>query len=502
MPALGRWVAAGAFVLAGAGLLEGCGTNKPAVAPPGDGGTSVDPKGDGGAPTDGGTGPLGCSDLFDQSVVREFSVDISPGDWAGLDAEFHNLAALMAGLDFATYHPAVVHLGSETVSDAAIKLHGQSSWLDTVTYDGTNAKMQFMISFDEQNQNGSFHGVTKLVFDMPRSDWTFLHDRLAHNWLRKVGIMASCASSARLVINGSYYGLYVLEEHTGSHVVQDFFPSNPNGDLWKGGELIETNQSNPNFARQEAFWNATTLDAITGIVDVPGSLKTWAAEAMINDADGYYGGSHNFYIYDQGAQNFIFLPSDTDSTFDWLGTFGSPEYTDHPVFWWVDRTLADLTPGQHWMPIMSDSGWRAKYAEAIAALLPQWDISELQGWLDTWSAQIAGDVAADPRKWASVSDFQGAVATARDVIGKRPGFLQTFVDCERSGPGGPDHDGDGAPWCADCDDSDPSVHLGAAERCNGKDDNCNGIIDEGCPPPPTPDAGAPPAPDGGAPDGH
>jgi hypothetical protein len=31
---------------------------------------------------------------------------------------------------------------------------------------------------------------------------------------------------------------------------------------------------------------------------------------------------------------------------------------------------------------------------------------------------------------------------------------------------------------ADCDDSDPAIHSGAAELCNGKDDNCNGQTDE------------------------
>ncbi|MBI5846801.1 MAG: putative metal-binding motif-containing protein [Nitrospirae bacterium] len=30
----------------------------------------------------------------------------------------------------------------------------------------------------------------------------------------------------------------------------------------------------------------------------------------------------------------------------------------------------------------------------------------------------------------------------------------------------------------DCNDHDASVHPGAVERCNGKDDNCNGLIDE------------------------
>jgi hypothetical protein len=33
--------------------------------------------------------------------------------------------------------------------------------------------------------------------------------------------------------------------------------------------------------------------------------------------------------------------------------------------------------------------------------------------------------------------------------------------------------------CDDCDDNDPLVFPGAQEACNGRDDNCNGMIDEG-----------------------
>ena len=42
-----------------------------------------------------------------------------------------------------------------------------------------------------------------------------------------------------------------------------------------------------------------------------------------------------------------------------------------------------------------------------------------------------------------------------------------------------DSDGDGVFDCTDCAPADPLVYPGAPERCNGADDNCNGAADEG-----------------------
>ena len=41
-----------------------------------------------------------------------------------------------------------------------------------------------------------------------------------------------------------------------------------------------------------------------------------------------------------------------------------------------------------------------------------------------------------------------------------------------------DADGDGYDAASDCDDSDASIHPGAAETCDGEDDNCDGVVDE------------------------
>jgi MYXO-CTERM domain-containing protein len=44
---------------------------------------------------------------------------------------------------------------------------------------------------------------------------------------------------------------------------------------------------------------------------------------------------------------------------------------------------------------------------------------------------------------------------------------------------GPDRDADGHPACLDCDDDDATVHPGAPETCDGADNDCNGLVDDG-----------------------
>jgi CotH kinase protein/Putative metal-binding motif len=458
------------------------------AGPAGGGGGAGDAVGGGGDPTGGagaggGGAPAtanGCSDLFDPSSVVDFGFDISPEEWAKIDYEFRNVAALKAaGVDAKTYHPIVFHYGAETVPDAMVRLKGQSSWQQTVRDDGAKAKMQFVVSFEEVNGAAKFHGVSKIVFDMPQNDRTFLQERLAFTAMQELfGQAAPCANSARLSINGQYYGLYVVEEHVGGAFIKRVYPDAATGDLFEGGSTPKTNELMPDRARLNAFWDAADIASMAAVVDLEATVAEWAAEAMLNNADGYYGGRHNFFIYDYPGRGYRWLLDDGDATFAWMDRSDA-----HPIYWWIGRT-SQRTAGQHYAIVMADATWRGAYVQALRQVLALWDVTRLQGWIDDWSAQIADAVAQDPHLLFSVEYHREELAEMRQEVADRANYIASFLACQDGSGDASDRDGDGYSWCNDCDDANAAVNPGAPEICgNAIDDNCNSFIDteDGCP---------------------
>jgi hypothetical protein len=468
----------GASLAGWVAVAGACGGHSGQGAGPG----SVTPGGRGPAGADGGSGTAGsgCSDLFSEDRLAEYAIDISADEWAKVDYEFHNRAAAQATMtDETPYHPIVFHYGAETVTDASLRLKGDSSWDQTVELDGPLAKMQFVISFEQKVANATFHGVSKVVLDMPRDDATFMQERLAFRALSELlGRPAPCANNARLTINGQYYGLYTNEEHVGGAYLRRVFPGASGGDLFKAGSVAETNTANPDGSRLKAFWAADDVAAMTAVVDMGYSVDEWAAEALLNDADGYYGGGHNFYIYDYPGAGYRWLVCDADTSFDWLG---SP--AQHPIYWWIPPRDDLERAGQHYLVVMKDPTWRRRYIDAIRALLPRWDVSQLQAWIDAWAGQIADAAATDPHTINTPADHAQAIAGIRDEVATRADYLRSFLGCEDGSGDTTDADGDGFAWCNDCDDASAGVNPGAAEICgNGIDDDCNGFADmqDGC----------------------
>lgn len=429
--------------------------------------------------------PNGCANVFRPDQVSDFYITISNDNLAALEAQFRQPYVTYQQTGQwpdplpKSYFPLVElsWAGSSytPVTDAQIRLKGNSSWRHAIELDGDKAKMQFEVSFNETNNNGRFDGLRKIEFDMPRNDAAELRQRVALSYLRRdLGLAAQCASSSRLFINGTYYGAYTTLEHLDKEFLQRNYkdPGEARGDLWEGGADLKTNETTSNPARRDAFYAATAMAQTTPLADMNVNVLEWAAEAMLPDGDGYYGSGHNYYLYDHPTRGFTWLAHDLDSAI----TFRPA--TISPLYW----SRSDEPP-LHYMLVMHDATWRQTWAAALCGpALAAYDVPTLQARIDAWGDQIADSVETDPHYLFTPQQRKNAVKAMHDEVAARKQFITDWCDCFAHG--GTDADNDGTPWCLDGDDSDNTVKIGGTELCNQAtplDDDCDGYVDEGCP---------------------
>jgi len=113
-------------------------------------------------------------------------------------------------------------------------------------------------------------------------------------------------------------------------------------------------------------------------------------------------------------------------------------------------------------------GWRSLAFEPEARDFDQDKGAVYDPATDTWSpTAVAG--APAPRSW------NGAVWTGGEMI-LWGGSLTRTGGAYALGQAD-DRDSDGASFCAgDCDDADPAVQPGAVEICDGRDNDCDGVL--------------------------
>lgn len=404
----------------------------------------------------GTSDPDGCTGVYAQEHLPWFNIETDLGALA---------AKYAAGSK--EYQPAVFEYwgeGDGVVSTRAanVRLRGNPgfSWI--------GPKMQFVVSFNEDDPEGRWRGLRKLSFDASWYHPSLLRDRLAYAYLRRHNVPAPCANNARVSVNGEYFGLYGNIEYMDHEWLERVYGKEAaTGVLWKYGWDPKTNEETADSAAIAELWANPTVAWMEEHTDLAANLDAWAAEALLPQNDGYWCCSHNFYVYQHPEQGFQWVPWDMDYTLDI-----TPYFAD-PGTWYRDNNSQP-----HLEAVMVDAEWGPRWIDALGAATESYDSAIMQEQVRTWGAQIDTAFAEDPHSTISLQQHRDSKARLEAYIPARQAFMRSWVDCAQGLNS--DLDGDGVGTCGgDCDDGDAAIHAGAVEQCNGRDDDCNGWTDEG-----------------------
>ena len=364
---------------------------------------------------------------------------------------------------------ANMQVGGATYPDVGVRFKGHRSLRSWAQ------KPAFKLDFDKYKHKGrTILGMRGVALNNMVDDPSMLREQLGARVFAALGVPAPRASYAELTINGERFGLYTLLEAVDETFLAHQFGSG-SGPMYEGeygcdlyeqdvsgfehdsGEDPEREQL-AGFARAVSGPTSEWFLGTSPVVDRERVLTYLAASTLLADFDGYRHG-HNYRIYrDPNTTRWNFIP------------------------WGFDRILKrDFgvfdSQGRVARRCYEDAKCRLLYVQRLHGAIRTFEKLNLTDLLQKTDAAIAAVVERDPRRPYSRAQRAEAAQKLAEFIAERPSRLRKQLGCW-DGSREVDADGDGF-GCMDCDDTNPNVHPGAVERCDGVDNDCSGHVDDG-----------------------
>lgn len=365
----------------------------------------------------GGPAVLQAGDpIFDQGKLHEVRIELDPGDWESLRANYLTNQ----------YYAANISLDNTVVQQVGIRSRGSGS-RDAV-------KPGLKVDFNKYVNGQEFHGYKSLVLDNQVQDASLLRERLAFKVFEAMGIPAPQNAFTRLTVNGEYAGVYDLVEPVSKPFLKarlgddsgNLFDYNYRGEYYftylgpDAAAYIPSPfqpQTHEDSLDPDGFLefirvineapDNTFLQDVGRFLDVTQFLTYLAVENALAESDGFVGefGMNNFYLYQYGGQTkFVFVPWDKDTS------FSSPNW---PIFQRVGDNVLTRR-------LLTDPSMQAIYVSAIkkavgSYLNSRWLLPELE----KAYAQIREAVLLDTKKPSANDEFELAVLGLRGIVAGR-----------------------------------------------------------------------------------
>lgn len=204
------------------------------------------------------------------------------------------------------YVRCTVEVNGARFEDVGVHLKGAAG-----SYREWDDRPALTLNFDKFKSGQKWQGLDKVHLNNSAQDGSVMHEILASELYRAIGVPTARAAHALVELNGRKVGLYGLKEGYNSPWLERNFPDRDNGNLYDGGFLQDVDAAleldegkDVKRADLQALVKACRegdhnkkYAAVEKLVDVDLFIKMAVVQALSCDWDGYPRNRNNYRLY-------------------------------------------------------------------------------------------------------------------------------------------------------------------------------------------------------------